>query len=126
MPAKSNTDKADALYLEFKKFAVKGGRLSAADKRRIKEVCEDLKIQHRFNTSCSNCYTDAIVLVLAHLRKQGVSDAVGKCGYYVAVNGGAFTWRGTVVSNYNLTDEMAERLLATEPTAKFLIKKKEQ
>lgn len=126
MSTKPNTDKADALYLEFKQFAVKGGRLSAADKRRIKEVCAELNIQHKFNTSCSNCYTDAIVLVLAHIRKHGVSDAVSKCGYFVAVNGGAFTWCGKVISNYNLTDEMAERLLATEPTARFLIKKKEQ
>lgn len=114
----------DALYGEFKRLAVKGRGLSAADKARVKDIVEQLEISHKFNTRCASCYTDAIVLVLSKLRKLGVSDAVSRCNYKITCNGGQFVMNGRIYSNYTLTDEEAESLLKLGGSMRFLISKK--
>lgn len=81
---------------------------SSADKLFIMEMHEllfGLPIQ---NPGCNDCYRDAYILIVNHLKRTGTMP---KKGNFVLRNGVLLTYKGKHYTNANLTDDIAMEAL---------------
>lgn len=94
-----------------------GGKssLSSSDKSSIVVLYQEVLGRKFVRTSCSDCYRDAVIEMYSYLRKNGKmkekSNYALKNGVLLQMNFGS----SEMYTNDNLTDEAAEKYLATHP-----------
>lgn len=94
-----------------------GGKssLSSSDKSSIVVLYQEVLGRKFVRTSCSDCYRDAVIEMYSYLRKNGKmkekSNYALKNGVLLQMNFGS----SEMYTNDNLTDEAAEKYLASHP-----------
>lgn len=94
--------------------------LAHSDKTEIERLYTEVLGKKFVKTSCSDCYHDAVIEMFLYLRKHGKMK--DKCSY-VLKNGALLQMKfgsGEMYTNANLTDEVAERYLAANPSGRVL------
>lgn len=100
--------------------------LSYSDKAEIERLYKEVLDKKFIRTSCNDCYRDAVIEMNVYLKKNGSMKEKSEYG----LKNGALLQMGfgssEMYTNANLTDEIAEKYLAKNPTGiKFFAKKPE-
>ena len=110
----SEVAKMQALQAEFEVLQHRA-RLAPSEKQRVREACAELGIDHAFQSACSSCYRDAILLVMLACRRALGSDTSTAASEVVRSESRyilrmAITWRGKVYDPATITDREAEQI----------------
>lgn len=93
----------------------KGSSLTQSDKAEIENLHKEILDRKMVHTSCSNCYSDAVITLLLYIRKHGrFKEKTAyrlKNGVLLQMEFGSSTF----YTNDNLTDKVAEEYLAKFP-----------
>lgn len=100
--------------------------LSYSDKAEIERLYKEVLDKKFIRTSCNDCYRDAVIEMNVYLKKNGSMKEKSEYG----LKNGALLQMGfgssEMYTNANLTDEIAEKYLAKNPSGiKFFAKKPE-
>ena len=100
--------------------------LSYSDKTEIERLYKEVLDKKFIRTSCNDCYRDAVIEMNVYLKKNGSMKEKSEYG----LKNGALLQMGfgssEMYTNANLTDEIAEKYLAKNPSGiKFFAKKPE-
>lgn len=99
-----------------------GGKssLSSSEKSEVASLYYDVLGKKFVKTSCNDCYRDAIIEMVVYLKKNGKMKEKSN---YVLKNGVVLQpvfGSSQFYTNANLTDEVAENYLASNPSASKL------
>lgn len=93
----------------------KGSSLTQSDKVEIEKLHIEVMDRKMAHTSCSNCYSDAVIMLLLYIRKHGgFKEKTAyrlKNGVLLQMEFGSSKF----YTNDNLTDKVAEEYLAKFP-----------
>lgn len=93
----------------------KGSSLTQSDKAEIEDLHMEILDRRMTHTSCSNCYSDAVITLLLYIRKHGrfkeKTSYRLKNGVLLQMEFGSSEF----YTNDNLSDKVAEEYLAKFP-----------
>lgn len=93
------------------------GKYTADDKALINEIHTLVFHEGVKQCNCTNIYSDAVTRLAIFFKRN---TELNNCKYYMQA-GSAFMLGPICYTNYNLTDEAAEELIATNPKAARVI-----
>lgn len=112
------------IYENLKALQNRAFNLSKKDKSFIVETSKSLNINFvERGKGCVNCYNDQIIILLIAIKKL-VTVTENKNSIYKMVNGKNINWRGIIINDETLTDEIAEKFISNLKNWFIFIEKK--
>jgi hypothetical protein len=111
------------IYENLKALQNRAFNLSKKDRDFIKSASMELNVGFNPKSRCMDCYRDQIIILLIAVKKH-VSVIENKSSVYKMVNGKNIKWRGQIINDETLTDELAEKFISNLKNWFIFIEKK--
>jgi hypothetical protein len=110
-------------YNDLKALQNRAFSLSKKDKSFIKETSKELNVEFSPRSRCEDCYRDQIIILLIEIKKH-ISVIENKSCSYKMVNGKNIKWRGKIINDETLTDDLAKDFISNlKNWSNFIAKK---
>lgn len=113
----------EEIYNELKALRVKAFALSKKDKEFIREASKVLNVAFNPLSRCEDCYRDQIIILTIEVKKY-LTVIENESSVYKMVNNKSINWRGVIINNETVTDEIAEKFIKNVKNWFIFIEKK--
>lgn len=111
-------------------WLVKDGAFTPEDKKEIKAAAQEAGIEVTFKSRCSNCYSDAVILLAKHyeVKASEPKESAGDGRYSFGAKGQVIWYENGRKNILSAKSDVAtiERFIAANPNQKYFVKEKEE
>lgn len=111
------------IYENLKALQNRAFSLSKKDREFIRETSKELNVDFSPRPRCEDCYKDQIIILLIAVKKH-ISVVENNSTSYKMVNNKNINWRGIIINDETLTDEIAEKFISNVKNWFIFIEKK--